>query len=165
MSGTAVHFMIIQRDSALPFCIQTSLDETGIQLFAKRKFDEALFLLQEAQKIRSKYLGSSDPRVAMVLNNIGCCRHSQGSPHQALITMQEARELQQKTAKGDLDLLHVAITLSNLGYLQIQMKQYEKAQGVLEEALLIQQSVFGDQDNKAIQDTRSNMEFTNAFHS
>jgi tetratricopeptide (TPR) repeat protein len=73
----------------------------------------------------------------MVLNNIGCCRFSEGNHKQAWVTFLEARDIQQKTAQADLDLLHVAITLSNLGYVLIQMRQYEQAQEVFEEALLV----------------------------
>jgi Tfp pilus assembly protein PilF len=73
----------------------------------------------------------------MVLNNIGCCKFSEGNHKQAWVTFLEAREIQHKTAQADLDLLHVAITLSNLGYVLIQMRQYEQAQEVFEEALLV----------------------------
>lgn len=73
----------------------------------------------------------------MVLNNIGCCRFSVGNHKQALMTFSQARELQQKSAQDELDLMHVAITLSNLGYLMIQMRSYEEAREMFEEALLV----------------------------
>jgi hypothetical protein len=46
----------------------------------------------------------------------------------------------------------------------LALKQYEEARSILEEALLIQESVLED-GHRAIRDTRSNLEFTNAFHS
>mmetsp|Transcript_959 Transcript_959/g.1571 ORF Transcript_959/g.1571 Transcript_959/m.1571 type:complete len:331 (-) Transcript_959:127-1119(-) len=143
--------------------VAETLDEIGIQLFAKKDIEGALISFMEAQKIRSKQLGSTHPTISMVLNNIGCCRFVQGNHKQALMTFSEARDVQQKSAQGDLDLLHVAITVNNLGYLMIQMRRYEEAQELFEEALLIQQSVLED-GHHAIQDTLSNLQFTNAFH-
>jgi tetratricopeptide (TPR) repeat protein len=114
-----------------------TLDEIGIQLFAKENFEEAMMVFSEAQKIRSTQFGSTHPTISMVLNNIACCRFSEGNHKQAWVTFLEAREIQQKTAQADLDLLHVGITLSNLGYVLIQMRQYEQAQEMFEEALLV----------------------------
>ena len=56
--------------------------------------------------------------------------------------MQEARDLQQShnagsSAKADLDLLHMAILLSNYGYLKLHLKQYDDASACFEEALLV----------------------------
>ena len=96
-----------------------------------------MMVFSEAQKIRSTQFGSTHPTISMVLNNIACCRFSEGNHKQAWVTFLEAREIQQKTAQADLDLLHVGITLSNLGYVLIQMRQYEQAQEMFEEALLV----------------------------
>ena len=73
----------------------------------------------------------------MLLNNIACCQFSEGNHKQAWLTFLEARDIQQKIVQDDLDLLHVGITLSNLGYVLIQMRQYEQAQDFFEEALLV----------------------------
>lgn len=149
-----LHILSDQSDKALPLFRQAvtlkrvafgpdhpevakTLDEIGIQLFARQHFSEALDVFSEAQKIRSSQLGNTHPTISMVLNNIGCCRFSEGNHKQAWVTFLEARDIQQKTAQADLDLLHVAITLSNLGYVLIQMRQYEQAQEVFEEALLV----------------------------
>ena len=91
-----------------------------------------------------------------------------GNHRTALLKLQEASEIQHKavgsSAQADLDLLHVAIVVCNCGYLNLALKQYEEAQSLFEEALLIQQSVLAD-DHRAIRDTLSNIAFTNAFHS
>lgn len=116
---------------------QQTLDEVGIQLFAREKFDEALNVFTEAQKIRASQLGAHHPAISMVLNNIACCRFSQGDHKQAFMTLTEAREIHTKSAQDDLDLLHVAMTLGNLGYLLIQLRRYEEAQEMFEEALLV----------------------------
>ena len=111
---------------------------------------------------------SSHPGVAIVLNNMACCYFQMGDHEKALQTLQEADEIQQKavgsSAQADLDLLHVAIVICNCGYLKLALKQYEEARSLLEEALLIQQSVLDD-NHRAVRDTLSNIEFANAFHS
>ena len=105
----------------------------------------------------------------MVLNNIACCNFLLGNHVAALANFCEASDIHKQlvgsSAREELDLLHVAITLCNMGYMQIRLKQYEVARGVFEEALMIQQSVYGDEENIAIKNTLSNMDFTNAFHS
>ena len=149
--------------------LQLSLDELGTQFFAQDNFHEALKCFGEDKKIRVNYLGACHPNVAMVLNNVACCNFQLGNHVAAVVTLNEARDIQKSfvgsPAKADLDLLHVATTLCNIGYMQIRLKQYDVARCIFEEALLIQQSVYGDNNNKAIKDTLSNMEFTNAFHS
>mmetsp|Transcript_3737 Transcript_3737/g.4308 ORF Transcript_3737/g.4308 Transcript_3737/m.4308 type:complete len:333 (+) Transcript_3737:82-1080(+) len=144
--------------------VARTLDEIGIQLFAEKQFEEAMKAFSEAQRIRIKQLGHTHPLVSMVLNNIACCCYSAGNYEQALKNFLEARDIQTKTAQDDLDLLHVAITLGNAGYVLIQLKRYEEAREQFEEALLLQQSVLED-GHSAIQNTLSNLEFTNVFHS
>ena len=77
----------------------------------------------------------------MVLNNIACAHFEMGNPLNALATFKEAREVEQhalgSSQNANLDLLHVATTLSNIGYIQLQIKNYEEARGVLEDALLV----------------------------
>mmetsp|Transcript_54086 Transcript_54086/g.65297 ORF Transcript_54086/g.65297 Transcript_54086/m.65297 type:complete len:207 (-) Transcript_54086:163-783(-) len=148
--------------------VTISLVEVGILLFAKEKFQEALQVFNEALKIRIRVYGSSNPKVAMVLNNIACVHFEMGNPLAALGTFKEARDIQQlalgSSQKADLDLLHVATTFGNIGYIKLQVKSYDDARTVLEDALLVQQSVLGD-DHMAVKDTLSNIDFANAFHS
>jgi tetratricopeptide (TPR) repeat protein len=120
------------------------LDEIGIQLFALQRFDEALDKFRQAKKIRLRWLGSTHPKIAMVLNNIACCNFQMGNHLAALVTFQEARDIQQHkggATEGDLDLLHDAITLCNLGYMKLHLKQYEEAQAIFQEALLVSESL------------------------
>jgi hypothetical protein len=149
--------------------VALSWDELGIQLFAFGDFDTALEAFHEAHIIRSKQEGSTvAPTVAMVLNNIACCYFQVGKHETALQKLEEASEIQHKavgsSAQADLDLLHVAIVVCNCGYLKLALKQYEEARSLFEEALLIQQSVLDD-NHRAVRDTLSNIDFTNAFHS
>jgi tetratricopeptide (TPR) repeat protein len=98
-------------------------------------------VFNEVRKIRTKAFGLTSPKLAMVLNNIACCNFQMGNHMAALVNLQEARDIQQKvmgsTAKADLDLLHVAVTLCNYGYLQLRLKHYDDARSVFEEALLV----------------------------
>lgn len=77
----------------------------------------------------------------MVLNNIACCYFQMGKHDEALTTLQEARDILSRAvgtlAKADLDLLHVAITQCNYGYLQLRQKRYDEARSIFEEALLV----------------------------
>jgi tetratricopeptide (TPR) repeat protein len=113
------------------------LNEIGIQLFAQKKFAEALEVFHDAKIISTSRFGLTHPSLSMFLNNIGCCRFSQGNFNEAFNIFLKAIEIEKGTARDDLDVLHVGMTMSNLGYILIQMKQYEKAQEMFEEALLV----------------------------
>lgn len=146
-----------------------SWEELGVQKFAKSDFEEALAAFREAHSIRSKHPEyTKHPSMSMVLNNMACCNFQMRNHRTALLQLEEARQIQQEisgsTARADLDLLHVATVMCNCGYLYICLKEYEKATSLLEEALLVQQSVL-DESHRAIRDTRANLEFANAFHS
>jgi tetratricopeptide (TPR) repeat protein len=110
----------------------------------------------------------ADPSVAMVLNNIACCNFQMRNFRTALLTLQEAKDVQTLALAGssslaDLDILHKATVMSNCGYLSLCLKLYDEARSLFEEALLIQQSVLED-NHRAVRDTLSNLAFTNAFH-
>ena len=157
--------------------VALSWDELGIQLFARGNFDEASEAFREAHRMRKSLSNESilaaedsvpNPILAMTLNNIACCDFQKGNHETALRSLEEARSIQHRAVgspvQDDLDLLHVAIVYCNCGYLKLAMKQYEEARSILEEALLIQQSVLDD-NHRVVRDTLSNIEFTNAFHS
>jgi tetratricopeptide (TPR) repeat protein len=112
------------------------------------------------------------PGLAMVLNNMACCYFQMGDHHTALLNLEEASRVQQNVVardgsniSADLDVLHVATVMGNCGYLHLALKHYEAASALFEDALLIQQSILGDFSHRAVRDTMSNLEFTNAFHS
>lgn len=135
-------------------------DELGIQYFARGRFEDSLATFRKAYECRA----AGSMSLLMVLNNMACCNLQLRNHRTALLQLDEARALQQEQAKADLDLLHVAVVMCNCGYLHLCLKQYEEARSLLEEALLIQQSVLDD-NHRAVRDTLSNIEFTNAFHS
>jgi tetratricopeptide (TPR) repeat protein len=105
----------------------------------------ALAAFNDSRRVMSKLLGPSHPKISMVLNNIACCNFQMGNSHSALLTLKEARDNHKQhvagsSAQADLDLLHTAITLSNYGYLKLNLKQYEEAAACFEEALLVRLS-------------------------
>lgn len=123
--------------------VAISLDEIGIQYFARNMFVESLEAFEEALRIRVKEVGDSShhPKVAMVLNNIACCNFQMGKHDDALRILQDARDTFSSatgaSATADLDLLHVAITHCNYAYLLLRAKKYEEARSIFEEALLV----------------------------
>lgn len=123
--------------------VAVSLDELGIQYFARSMFDESLKAFEEARRIRVKEVGGSShhPKVAMVLNNIACCMFQMKNYDEAINTLQEARDILTNatgvSVTADLDLLHVAITHCNYAYLLVRAKKYEEARSIFEEALLV----------------------------
>ena len=153
--------------------IALSYGELGIQLFSKGDFEAALTSFRKAHDLEVRQClnspsSSTNPNIAMMQNNIACCDFQMGNRQVALHTLETARAIQHEascsSAQADRDLLDVATVIGNCGYLNIVLKHYDEAQSLLEEALLIQQSVLDD-SHRAIRDTRSNIEFTNAFHS
>jgi tetratricopeptide (TPR) repeat protein len=152
--------------------VAVSLDELGIQFFSRELYQQALEAFSCSVAIIEKHFGPIHPKVCMLKNNIACCHFCTHQYDLALQEMKEALEIQQQQdsneqrVKNDLDLLHMAIVLNNFGYLKANDKVYEDARMHFEEALLIQQSVLGDTYNhRAIRDSRSNLDFTNTFHS
>lgn len=151
--------------------VALSWDELGIQLFARGDFQGASSAFGQAHRLRKENGHGEDipnPILAMTLNNIACCDFEMGNYRSALRSLEEARSIQHSAIGSpmqyDLDLIHVAIVYVNCGYLNLALKQYDEARSILEEALLIQQSVLDD-DHRAVRDTLSNIEFANAFHS
>jgi tetratricopeptide (TPR) repeat protein len=98
-------------------------------------------VFEESKRIRLKSMPPKHPLVAMVLNNIACCEFLLKNNIASLEAFQEACDIQHdalgSTARADLDLLHAAITLCNFGYMKLGLKEYEEAQAVFEEALLV----------------------------
>lgn len=149
--------------------VALSQEELGIQLFAGGDFLGAKSIFEDVFNFRSKIAeDTANPKLAMTLNNIACCDFQLGNYTAALQSMENARSIQHhadgSSVHDELDLLHVAIVYANCGYLNLALKQYDEARSILEEALLIQQSVLND-NHRAVRDTLSNIEFTNAFHS
>ena len=134
--------------------IAVSLAQLGVALLECRKFKKAISHFREALRIRRKCYGPKHLKVAKLLNNIGCALYELNELEVAKVAFEEALDIQRSTLREvptqDLDepanqiLLSIASTLSNIGSIKLYWGQNGDASIDLEEALLIQQSVLGD---------------------
>lgn len=149
--------------------VAESLNELGILYFAQERFNEAIAVFRETKEIRMKQLGPDHPKVAMAMNNIACITFLLGQPDSALPIFKEGKDILRRAMGSStklikLDLLRAATVSCNVGYIESRLKNYDEARDIFEEALLVQQSVLDD-SYETLEDTLSNINFTNAFHS
>jgi len=135
----------------------------------------ALYSFRNALTIRRGNMSYRDLKIVRLLNNIGCCLFELGELTEAAVAFDEALKLQRinmnhvqdqnsvrDTAAGSVEqnLLSIASTLCNIGSIKLRMKEYEDAAVRLEEALLIQQSVWGDKHD-TVANTKDSLDFIN----
>ena len=146
------------RKATLPPChpdIAVSLSQLGVALLECKEYKSAIFYFRKALTIRKKCYGPKHIKVASLLNNIGCTLHELNELPVAKTAFEEALDIQRTKLRKVLDrgledpadqiLLIVASTLFNIGSIDLCLGHYEEASLRLEEALLIQQSVLGDE--------------------
>lgn len=94
-----------------------------------------------------------------------CVYYSMKQMSVAYKILTNMRDIQRQiSAKVQLDVLHLATSLGNLGYICVQMKLYDIATEIFEDVIILQESVL-DEDDDTLQITRLNLAATNAFHS
>ena len=135
--------------------VAVSMAQLGVALLECRKFKRAISHFREALRIRRKCYGPKHLKVAKLLNNIGCALYELNELAVAKVAFEEALGIQRSTLREiptqDLEeppnqiLLSIASTLSNIGSIKLYWGQHGDASIDLEEALLIQQSVLGDE--------------------
>ena len=132
--------------------VAVSLAQLGVAYLETQQLKSAIMVFREALKIRRSCLGPKHPKVAKILNNIGCALYDLNEVQVARVAFEEALAIQRDKRRvqpldsecaSDHLLLSMASTLSNLGSLNIASSQFDDAAALLEEALLIQQSVYG----------------------
>ena len=127
-----------------------SLAQLGVAQLEAKQHREALVTFRGALNTRRTVFGMKHPKVGKVLNNIGCALYELKELHGANLAFQEALEIQRDTLKStNVDqtnqvMLSIASTLCNIGSIKLEEENFEEAAVALEEALLIQQSVLGD---------------------
>jgi tetratricopeptide (TPR) repeat protein len=134
--------------------VAVSLAQLGVALLECRKFKKSISHFREALRIRRRCYGPKHLKVAKLLNNIGCALYELNELEVAEVAFEEALDIQRSTLREvpvqDLEeptnqiLLSIASTLSNIGSIKLYWGQNGEASIDLEEALLIQQSVLGD---------------------
>ena len=92
--------------------------------------------------------------ISQVLNNLGCVLFELNklSPAQKYFedTLQIQRRMLRTDPQAEKTLVSIATTLSNISSIQVRLDMFEEASISLEEALLIQQSVLGDEHNAVL---------------
>jgi tetratricopeptide (TPR) repeat protein len=145
--------------------VAVSLAQLGVAYMETEKHAKAITVFREALRIRRKHLGPKHPKVAKILNNIGCALYELNELEVAKVAFEEAlavqrynlRETQSDSpAFSDQSLLSIASTLSNLGSIKLYWGQHHEAAIDLEEVLLLQQSVLGD-DHPVVQKTQESL--------
>lgn len=141
--------------------IADSLVEVGILLFAQGELERSLAVFEEALETYGKdYFVKEDTGASRILNNMGCVHFEMGKPGSAIGFLQKALAIQHmslgSTPNAESALLSLSITQSNIGHIKLAYGNYDDALVVLEEALLVQQSVFGD-ENETVKNTIQNI--------
>lgn len=148
--------------------VAVSLAQLGVAYMEGGKHRKAIGAFREALKIRRKTLGNEHPKVAKILNNIGCSLFELDELQVAKVAFQEALDIQRSLLRknqGDCDdqtpisqqtMLSIASTQSNMASIKLYSGQSEEACVDLEEALLIQQCVLGDEHPLALR-TQENL--------
>jgi tetratricopeptide (TPR) repeat protein len=142
------------------FGIMMGLSELGVVYYGLGEFGAALQVWREALQMSCQALGYEHYEVARLLNNIGCLHFETGKLVAALATFEESLDIAQGTLgkrspqHADMALLNVATTLCNVGMVSIRRNQYDAAISLLEEGLMVQESVLDD--DHTIAQTTSN---------
>jgi len=132
------------------FGIMMGLSELGVVYYGLGEFGAALQVWREALQMSCQALGYEHYEVARLLNNIGCLHFETGKLVAALATFEESLDIAQRTLgkrspqHADMALLNVATTLCNVGMVSIRRNQYDAAIALLEEGLMVQESVLDD---------------------
>lgn len=147
--------------------VAVSLAQLGVAYMENGKHRKAIGAFREALKIRRKSLGNEHPKVAKILNNIGCSLFELDELQVAKVAFQEALDIQRSLLRKDQGegedetpisqqtMLSIASTQSNIASIKLYSGQYDEACVDLEEALLIQQCVLGDDHPLAIRTQES----------
>lgn len=140
----------------------SSLSELGIIHFALENFNKALETFREALNIYSKESRcmQRSSRMAIILNNIACIHFSLGKLDASIATFDECLNLMKRnigtvnSLKVPRMMFNTSIVLSNTAI--AFAKQYDSNQAVtiMEEALLIQQSILPDTHRVIISTSR-----------
>jgi len=155
--------------------VADSLVELGIILLSKREFSDAQDVFNEALELRERERAKSkhdedenliDNKVAKVLNNLGCVHYEYGDLNEAIVTFEEALEIQRDVI-GDGDpgtepgCLAMASTMCNIGYVYLEGRKFEEAIVIMEEANEILQAIL-EPENKLVLNTLDNLGYAYA---
>ena len=156
--------------------VAVSLAQLGIAHLECGQHRKALIAFREALQIRRTLLGPKHPKVARLLNNTGCALFELDEMRGAMLAFEETLDIQRSMMKlpdaafGDEGsggpsssaaeqlLLSTAATLCNIGSIRLRLGDADGALVALEEALIVQQSVLGD-DHQIVLATSDSIDF------
>lgn len=133
--------------------VAVSLAQLGVAYLESKKHRKAIGAFREALKIRRKCHGNTHPRVAKILNNIGCALYELNELEVAQVAFEEALSIQRELLRdlpvdsednSEGSLLAIASTQCNIASIKLYCGEFDDAAVDLEEAMLIQQCVLGD---------------------
>lgn len=163
----------VRKDSLVPNHpdVAVSLAQLGVAHLESKNYHQALAAFRDALNIRRNFLGPRHAKCSKILNNIGCALYSIEDLPEAKRAFDEALEIhrdglrslptiegsESNGMQGNTLLLSMASTLCNIGSIRLRWGDFEKAEIALEESLLIQQSVLGD-DHPTVSSTIDSIE-------
>ena len=102
------------------------MNELGIQYYALERYDRALIFFAEAREIYQLNGGNYHSNAWIVLNNMACVHYSMKQMDNAFDIFSAMSEIQKQVhSTVPLDILHLATSFCNLGYLCVQLKMYD----------------------------------------
>jgi tetratricopeptide (TPR) repeat protein len=122
----------------------TIMNKIGNICYECKDFDIALGIYEEGLKVERKILDYNHPNIVITLINIARIHHQQGTLDKALELHVEALEIQRSSCSNKSDRLNLACTLSSIGLINDQRKDYWSAIDAFEEALDIRTKELGE---------------------
>jgi len=151
--------------------VAVSLAQLGVAHLESQNFKKALSAFKDALHIRRNFLGARHHKCSKILNNIGCALYSiedfvaskrafdeaLGIQRDALRSIPSTESTESTHMQSNALLLSMASTLYNIGSIKVRWGEFDEATVDIEEALLIQQSVLGD-DHPTVLSTSDSIE-------
>lgn len=141
--------------------IAVSIMRQGEAHFALGNYKEALESFEHAASMSS----TEDSTRAKMLNNIGVVHYQEEDFSEALKAFTSALEIQRQWLDGNLRresiIYDACVTLGNMGKVFLELKEYEVASAVFEEACLLQSTTFR-KDHRFFMTSLENLALTHA---
>ena len=175
--GICQRAVAVRKESLVPNHpdVAVSLAQLGVAHLESQNFKKALAAFCDALHIRRNFLGHRHPKCSKILNNIGCALYSIEDFPASKRAFDEALDIQRDALRSipsngstestrmqtNAFLLSMASTLCNIGSIKLRWGEFDEATVDLEEALLIQQSVLGD-DHPTVLSTSDSIELVDS---
>jgi tetratricopeptide (TPR) repeat protein len=116
--------------------------DMGMVHLASSSPQQALSCWRQALQLQCKLGGYHHSYIPLVLNNIACIHYLEKKGEAALVLLEESLALQREHHAADIHgLRHMATCLLNLGMVNEQIQNYEKAISLVEQGFMVMESV------------------------